>query len=218
MKHFIQSLIFFLGFLIIGGTLIAQSPVTIIYKGAINHDNGLPVINEVCTVYFSIINTEGNIYCNKEVQITTSDSGTFVMAIEEIPSIFEENSERKEAGIHLKINAAEGSNWLTKNPLEMIYILEKTSADEYVMYTFEGQSLSFKTMKPVWEFSDINYTDQLFNKFIVSFNEEYADIESIEVISKMINGSTDIKKATPSPRKRGIKGGFAVGGYKKKDN
>lgn len=78
---------------------------------------------------------------------------------------------------------------------------------------FDGQQLNIANLNPVFRFNDVRPFDHLSSIFMISFSKELNNPQEIIQICSKTKIGTDENAA---PSKRGIKGGFAVGGYNKK--
>ncbi|MFC2080132.1 hypothetical protein ACFLRQ_01520 [Bacteroidota bacterium] len=202
-------------FIFSNGLLTAQNPVSIIYEGVLTDSNGAFVSQEDCIVRLSITNSNDLLLFINEISVTTSDLGAFIFSAENLKQLPAGVNEQELATIEIIIRPKGRASWIESDELKITYDLTQNGPDDYSMLRQEGEVLNYSMQKPVWEFSDIYPLEMLSSRFMISFSNEITDKESIILICKTMKGGEDVEKAEPSPSKRSIKGGYAVGGYKK---
>jgi len=218
MKNLNLCALFIAAFLFSGVFLIAQNPITLIWEGTLTDINGAFVANEECLVSLSIETSDEEVLFKNESAVTTNETGEFLYLAETLPPVFSDNWEKELVDIEISIKAAEGASWLEEDEFVIKYHFEKNKIDSFTMTRFEGQVLNYSKLNPIWQFTDLYPFGYLNSTFMISLNKEFADPESIMTICKMMQNEIEKippTKAEPAPAKRGIKGGYAVGGVKK---
>jgi hypothetical protein len=213
MKNSILSSLIFAALIFSSGILFAQNPTTIVCQGTLTDINGNSIASENCIVRFSIENTDDEQLFTMETTETTNETGVFTLIVENLPEVFSTNTEKELVNIELLIKSSEGSTWHEDDKFNVIYHLEKKGANDFTLTRHEGQKLVLSVINPVWVFSDVYPIAYLSSKFLISFSKDMTDPESIIQISK--KSHLEVEPAQAAPLKRGLKGGYAVGGYKK---
>lgn len=189
-----------------------QDPVTIVFSGTFTDIGEKIVPAEAFEVTFSMIQQD-EILLVQTATVTTDDSGNAAFYVTDIPKIFNEQ-ELQTVDVIITLRAKEGSEWMLEDEFMVKYHLEKAGPDGYRMIRFEGQRLDYAFSDPVWYFADVYPFGYLKSKFIVSFSDRISDPESvIAIFNEQIVPS--LQAVPPAPVERGLKGGYAVGGYKK---
>jgi hypothetical protein len=217
MKKFIFCAILLATFTFSAELLRAQNPTTLICEGTLTDIDGNFVSGEDCLVSFSLTNSKDKVLFENEYTLTSDNSGELLFVVKNLPALFTDDAKEEFANLEINLKSAENSSWLEEGEFSTNYKLVRKGADDFVMTRYEGQTLNFSLMSPVWEFSDIYPLGYLSSRFMISFSSDIADEESIILICKMMHGddANFEDKETAPPSKRGIKGGYAVGGYKK---
>ena len=194
--------------------LIAQTPVTIIFNGSLTDIEGEAVAGEKCFVNITYTGESGDKLHNETTSVVTDDRGSFSLVQNELPLLFKETSSGNTVSIQVEISAAENAEWLNDETFSIKYHLSRTAPEAYEMTRYEGQKLNYTYQGPVWVFSDVYPFGYLKSTFMISLSDEYKDPDKLRIIcNKMQGASEDV--APDAPAKRGLKGGYAVGGYQK---
>ncbi len=194
----------------------AQSPVTIVLKGTLTDMEDVNISNETFEAQLRIINTSEKILLDLKIPLTSSESGEFTLPARDIPKIFNEGAGIEMVDIEINIFTDGNSSWLPDGKFGVKYHLEKTGDGVYKLTRFEGQTLDQLSENMVWSFNDIYPLAYLKSNFMFSFNPEISDPDVLIAACEELNASA-MEKMAPAPvQERGIKGGYAVGGYKTK--
>jgi hypothetical protein len=189
-----------------------QDPVTIVFSGTFTDIGETIVPAAACDITFSMIQQE-KILLEQTATVTTDDSGNAAFFVTGIPEVFNDE-ELQTVDVIITLRAKEGSEWMLEDEFMVKYHLEKAGPDGYRMIRFEGQRLDYAFSDPVWYFTDVYPFGYLKSKFIVSFSDRISDPESvIAIFNEQIVPS--LEAVPPAPVERGLKGGYAVGGFKK---
>ncbi len=195
--------------------LLSQSPETVVISGVLTDINEQSISGKMITTQLEMI-TSGDTLFHFETGLQTGEEGDFTFFVKELPRIFKEDEAGGSADLVLTIIPAEEDEWMPEESFQVSYSLERSSPGTYMMTRFEGQKMNALQSDPVWSFSDIYPFGYLETMFIISFSENLTDPgELIEIARQMMPEA--VEEAAPAPaEKRGIKGGYAVGGYHKK--
>ena len=215
MKKSITCLLFIVAFIFSSGLLIAQNPTTIVCQGTLTNISGAFIAGEECIVTFLIANSDEAQLFKYESSVTTTETGEFTVSAENLPEVFTDKGVEELLSIELIIKPSEGSSWLEEDSFNVKYYLEKNETDEFTLTRYKGQILNLSVQDFVWAFSDIYPFAYLSSRFLISFSEDLTDPNTIIFIGKNMNRGMEMEESVPPPSKRGIKGSYAVGGYKK---
>lgn len=195
--------------------LLAQNPETIVVSGILKDIEEQPVSQEKITTRLEMI-TSGDTLFHFDTGLQTEKNGNFTFFVRELPAIFREDEAEGSANLVLTLIPADESDWMKEEKFQVSFTLEKSSPESYTMTRFEGQEMNQHHSDPVWSFSDIYPFGYLETMFIISFSDSLTDpAEMISIARQMMPEVHE--EASPAPaQKRGIKGGYAVGGYQKK--
>jgi hypothetical protein len=179
--------------------------------------NEAPLANVECTFLFSIVNSNEENLFESEANLISTDLGNFTIVFQNIPSIFSDNSSKEM--VDLVIVMSSDGEWLENGRFLLKYHLTKLGPESYNITRFEGQELNINFKHPIWEFRDLYPLAYLSSKFMISFNPDLTDPDKIIQACYELDPSQNI--TAPPSKSRGVKGGYAVGGYrsdqKKKD-
>ncbi len=188
-----------------------QDPATIIFFGVLTDIEERIVTSEPCEITFTMVR-QGEKLLEQSVKVTTDSLGIAAFYITEIPDVFTD-LELQTVDIVITLRAEESSGWMLEDEFMVKYHLEKAGPDGYRMNRFEGQRLDYAFSDPVWNFADIYPFGYLKSRFMISFSDNLSDPETIISISnEQIMPS--LQSVPSAPVERGLKGGYAVGGYK----
>lgn len=209
-RHFLLAVI---AIFVSMGFTFAQSPVAIVLHGQLINMEKTPLAEKDGILDFTIKNKDEASLCEYTFTFTTDEGGMFTIFITEMVDIFTATSSREIADLLIDIYPAEGEDWLPDGKYKVKYHLEKVMADEYKMTRYEGQTLNYSYRLPVWQFTDIYPLGYLKSSFIISFGEDVADPEKLIAIGKEMGGGLGETEEAEAAPKRGVKGGYAIGGY-----
>ena len=207
-KLFNYAAIILLG-MTLGFSLWAQTPFTIVYEGTLA-DTSSPVANETIKATIVISNDEGEKVFSKDAIVKTSDAGVFQFTLINLPYIFDSQRTTETAELTVIIKPDEESSWIDEDDLKVKFHLEKDFSinhKDYILIRFEGQKLNYSYENNVWNYQDLYPFGYLSSRFMISYNPELTDANKVIKLCDKLSEST--AKAAP----RGIKGGFAIGGY-----
>jgi len=197
--------------------LFSQSPVTIVFGGQLSDMDEVILANKEGMMEFSIINGEEKQIGEYSSTFTTNELGKFMVSFNELGTIFNEMKTAEIANFLITLKPAEGEDWLPDEKFTVKYHLQKIAPDDYKMTRYEGQVLNYSYRMPVWLFTDLYPLAYLKSTFMISFSEDISDAKEIIGICEEMSEGHDMKKSEDEVApNRGVKGGFAVGGYKAK--
>ena len=212
--------------LFIFATSYSQSPEAIVIQSKLTDINGDFVQVRKVDISLSVLNSSGVNCFEKSKSLVTDNKGDFILLIEDVPELFVDGSGSDPAVIQLSITSPEKDTWLEEDKFLVKYLLTISGSEAYPEYTLtrmEGQKLNYEYRSDIWKFSDLYPFAYLKCTFLLSFNNEITDAESLLMAAQGFFGesddspSEDVESEAPSPpASRGLKGGYAVGGLKKK--
>ena len=225
MKKILLKLSMILLTLSIAGLAYSQNPSTIVLKSHLTNIEGEAVANANINTSLFVLNSEGEKCFEVEKSMVTKEDGSIVLFIQNLTPVFTKGSDSDPAVIQLKITSPDGDSWLEEDKFVVKYLFTITGKGkntEYALTRMEGQKLNYEYATDIWKFDDIYPFAYIRSSFLVSFNEDISDAESLLLAAEaLFNANKEEKlappEATPQPSSRGIKGGAAVGGYKKKN-
>ncbi len=201
----------------------SQNPSVIVIESQLTDIEGesVPVVNMDLTVL--ILDSNGEQCYEDNKTITTNDLGTFQYFIEETPQLFKAGIGSDPAEIQLTITSPDDDAWLEEGKFIVKYLMTlegDKENPEYFLTRMEGQKLNYEYRSDIWKFNDIYPFAYISSTFLISFNEEIADAKSLLMVAQEFFSESENKNAeemeAPPASSRGIKGGPAVGGFKKK--
>jgi hypothetical protein len=213
--------------MLLASALTGQKPVTIVYQGTLTDMEGDIISDKQIRADLSFLDDQGNSVYSVIEESRISEYGTFDIAVEDIPEwISDDNTYR----IRITLHNTAGENWLLDGTFDLDYTLtaEKTgSTYTYILKRFEGLILEARSEGQLWQFNDLYPFAYLSSRFMISFNSDISEPEDVEILcNEFFNtpgeGEDAMKKAAPAAqseqRSRGLKGGYAVGGYQDDDD
>lgn len=212
MKSVKKGLMFLVSLLMVSGSLFSQTPETMIINGILSDMDSDPISRQNCDVLLSFVSSNEKLLYSVERKISTNEKGEFTLILGEIPDMFSSTDDKELVDMIMEMKGESGSTWLPEGKFSVKYHIEKTSTMEFKITRFEGQQMNQSSSSPVWMFHDLYPLAYLKNTFMISFSEELSDPEAIIQICRDMSPP----EADSPAKERGIKGGYAVGGYKTK--
>lgn len=216
--------------ILLTGTLIlsGQKPVTIVYQGTLTDMEGEIIANKQIRADLSFLDEQGNSVYSVIEEDRISENGTFDLTVMDIPEwISDDNAYR----IRITLYSTTGENWLMDGTFDLDYTLTAEKAGNAYTYTlkrFEGLILDARNEGQLWQFNDLYPFAYLSSRFMISFNSDIKEPEDVEILcNEFFNApgrgeDAMMEKAAPAAesktRSRGLKGGYAVGGYQDDDD
>lgn len=191
--------------------LNGQSPVTIVFKGALADDQELAIKNESCAITAEIRNSQEQLFYQTEGQVITDDRGVFIFPLTDLPALFSTPT----GMVELTLQITSNSSWLAEGKFSVKYHIQRIAANNLQITRFEGQKLNKEIFNPLEIYSDVYPLAYLKGVFLLSFTEELKDPDKILGIYLEMD-HPEVENAPSPPADRGVKGGYAVGGYKTK--
>lgn len=188
----------------------AQSPVSMIYQGVLNSEGNEAISHKNIMLKITFL-TPSNEEITYKDTLKTDELGSFSYALYDIPKMFNKTgNEIVRANIEIDLlENVKGVESIT----DVEYSLSKEIQKKQYAYKMVRNS-DFKEMYSIqkrdnWGFSDEYPFGHLCSAFKFTTQEGKTEAKNIDV-------TFDEKKCCiPFPSKtRGLKGGFAVGGYK----
>jgi len=195
--------------------LSAQSPETIIITGTLADINEDRIAGEQCDVKLTMI-SQNDTVAAFNTEVSTDENGRFTYYVSDLPELFGEAGRSDSVRIVLTIIPSTENDWMEETAYPVSYTLLKKGPHQFVMKRFEGQVLEHAYSEPVGTFSDSYPFGYLATSFIISFSTDMKDPEVIIEAARQMMPEEMEEAAPPPSDKRGIKGGYAVGGYHKK--
>ncbi len=205
----------------------SQNPSTIILESQLTDIDGEIVQNAALKTSLTIINSAGEQCFEREEFTTTNNQGIFQLSLQDFAPLFINNFESGPVVIQLTIVSNDNGKWLEEDEFEVKYLLKSEIFDGFMEYSItrmEGQKLNYEYQSDIWMFTDIYYFAYIKTMFLLSFNDDITDPESLLLAAKSmfdkpeaVEADEAIESPAPPPS-RGIKGGYAVGGYNKTDD
>lgn len=197
--------------IVFSGSVQGQSPVTIVFRGTLADVEKLAISNETCEIKAEILNSRENLLYQTEGQFVTDDSGKFIFPLRDLPPILSSTSSLVDISFQITSEAA----WLPGGKFLVKYHLQQISNEELQLTRFEGQKLESLKAGPLYVYSDKYPLAYLKGVFLLSFTEDLQEPERMVQLYLEMTGPK-VEGAPAPPADRGIKGGYAVGGYKTK--
>lgn len=222
-KNLLQSGLILLA-LFLAGSAYSQNPSTIALKSHLTNIEGEVVANAKIDASLIVINSEGKQCFDVEQSIITKADGSFSLFMQDLPPIFTKGKASEPAVIQLTITSPSGDSWLEEDKFLVKYLFTKTGNAQFTEYSLtrmEEQKLNHEYATDIWKFDDVYPFAYIKSSFLVSFNDDITDAESLILAAEALFDANEAEDKAPSnkvkpPSSRGIKGGAAVGGYKKR--
>ncbi|MEX0988561.1 MAG: hypothetical protein WD052_13870 [Bacteroidales bacterium] len=223
MQKICSALVLVASFLMVNSTVNAQSPVTILFNGVLTDIEDTSISNDTVNIDFTIISSDEEPLFNKKITVPTTAAGEFMADFTNLPELFNSSANRQLVDIVVVMNSVNGASWMDQKDFMVKYHFEKLGNEEYSITRFEGQTMEHYDMHPLWDFNDVYPFGYLNSRFMISFSTELSDpnsiiaiLDDIPVPEEVYEEAAPAPMAAPPPPQRGVKGGYAVGGYKKK--
>jgi hypothetical protein len=219
--------------MIFASGMMGQQPVSIVYQGTLTDMEGDVITGKKIRADMAFLDTEGNTIYSFFKETAVDDYGTFGIEAENIP---EWVLEGKTHLIRISLFSMGEDDWLMDGKFDLDYtLIDESAGDEhaFVMKRFEGLILDAVNEGELWQFTDLYPFAYLSSRFMISFNKEISDPEDIQILCNeffnepawkedaMMEKASEEGMApveAPKARSRGIKGGYAVGGYHDDDD
>ena len=154
----------------------------------------------------------GKTLWESKYSMKTDNNGWFGFEIDEFESFFK-GEQKEELTVHFGLFPTERSRWIEKDSDFMVtYTIKKVIRNDSLLFTItrlEGTELLFSQFEDVLFFNDSFPFAYLLGGFMLSVNTTDANLSNLRSV---ISGDDP---APEEVRSRGMKGGFAVGGYRK---
>lgn len=203
-------------FILAMNTVTAQEPVVIVFNGTLASSE-TQTANRDCHIDFFMHNEALEPLLVRSVKVSTDSAGQFAFFIRDIPAVFTSGARIPSAKITIAIqpNAASAGAGMEDTRVE--YTLRKTGLTGYSITRMDNQVMEQSYDQQVWSFWDVSPCTYLTGSFYISFYNNLTDVNRIYQLGwqqqmKMQQGPG---AGAVTPLQRGIKGGYAVGGYKK---
>jgi len=226
MKQIIRKLLLLVITVSIFTVVNSQNPSTIVLQSQLTDIEGEVVQNAALTTSIIILNSAGQQCFESEETLSTDGNGVFQISIQDFKPLFIKKSDSDPVVIQLTIKSDDEAGWLEEDEFIVKYLLKSESFDGFIEYSItrmEGQKLNFEYQSDIWMFTDIYPFAYMRSIFFFSFNEDITDPESLLLAAKSMFDTKEAAEESemespPPPSSRGIKGGYAVGGYNKTDD
>jgi len=195
-------------------TATAQGPEAIVFFGTLT-SNDTYLANQGCNIEFSLVSEAHEPLLVRRVDLSTDSSGHFAFYIRDIPAVFTSGSRIPSVKIAISIQAADTYALFGKEGIYVEYTLRKTGLTGYTIARMDNQEMEHSYDQQVWSFWDINPYTYLTGSFYISFYKNLTDVNRIYQLGWEQQQRSVPEVGTLAPKHRGIKGGYAVGGYKK---
>ena len=195
--------------------LDAQDPVVIVFSGTLASVNTV-ISNRKCDIEFFMQDGAGEPLLLRKVKVNTDSSGRFAFFIKDMPVVFKNGVRSPSVKMTLHIQPVEKLAEFKEEGLYVEYTMFKNGMTGYEMKRWDDQELKTFNQQHLWTFSDEYPFALLTGNFYISFSGHLTDVDQIYRNGRLLQQqSSPGVGAAPVPQ-RGIKGGYAVGGYKKK--
>lgn len=196
-------------------TAIAQEPAAIVFYGTLA-SNDTYIANQRCNIEFSMISEVHEPLLVRRVDLSTDSLGHFAFYIRDIPAVFTSGARIPSVKMAISIQAADTTSLLGSEGMNVTYTLRKTGLTGYTITRMDDQEMAHSSDQQVWSFWDVDPYTYLTGSFYISFYKNLTDVNRIYQLGWEQQQRSTPEMDTVPPTQRGIKGGYAVGGYKKK--
>lgn len=206
-------------------TVSGQSPSTILFSGDISDIENNPIAEKEFTTNIIFSSSETEIVSFKE-ETSSNINGEFLLVLNDLPELFTKEMENQK--IDILITLVSDEDWLDEEEFSVKYSFEKQMIEDpeanndskkvlFEINRFEGQKLSSLNTNTLFKFTDAYPFAYLKSEFFVSFSEDITDPDSIIIpLLKEEHQQQKAKDISTPAKSRGLKSGYAVGGYNKK--
>ncbi|MDF1571060.1 MAG: hypothetical protein P1P82_05525 [Bacteroidales bacterium] len=195
-------------------TANAQEPAAIVFYGTLASSDTY-IANQECNIEFSMISEVHEPLLVRRVDLSTDSSGHFAFYIRDIPAVFTSGARIPSVKMAISIQTADSSSMLGSEGIHVTYTLRKTGLTGYTITRMDNQEMEHSYGQQVWSFWDVDPYTYLTGSFYISFYKNRTDVNRIYQLGWEQQQRSVPEMDTISPTQRGIKGGYAVGGYKK---
>lgn len=200
-------------------SLAGQTTIDLNFQGMLSDIQGRRIADEPFDLSLKIISgTDKSILWEALSSTRTDAEGWFSYAIKEISAyLMEEGRFTDPLVIQMEFLPNAGTKWLRKGDDFLVsYTLSPATIDNSVhlkMTRMEGSELVVHTEDHLYAFKDMYPFAYLTGGFLLT-DQPPVNTESIEDLKKWLSPDSEMEGDAAS---RGIKGGFPVGGYRKKN-
>ena len=189
-------------------SLATVGPSVIFYTGIIKNGD-YTAIEEELNVKFEIISAENKAIVSRSVtDIKTDLDGKFSFYANEIPPLFSYSDKSQSVDLKLTITSLTYGTRI-KNFTVTFRLINNMDAYNIIRLD-DNKKMKENHEVPIWSFADNHLFLYLTSHFILCTSREPWEISKIAIMgSRIMPGYEE-----PKELKRGLKGGFAVGGYK----
>lgn len=216
MKHRIyQGALFLFLFSLWIPAIHAQDNISLHFQGVMKDIEENLIKNDKFKLTVNVLDAPaGTTLWEKSLQVTTDEEGWFGFGMEEFDRLFgDEQSGSAKVSVHLGLFPLPESKWIEQgNDFLVSYTITRIIGNDSILFTItrmEGSKLQTVQQEHLLFFSDSYPFAYLQGGFILTSDNTS---ENIEALQSIIKGDAAGSEAA---RSRGIKGSFAVGGYRK---
>lgn len=182
-----------------------QGPSVIFYTGILKKEK-IPVSHQKLAVLFEVISFENQTIVSRSVKIETDKSGLFSFYADSLPAFFIDSEHDQSVNISLSITPLEKVNMMDSKLITAKFQLKRIQGQYKFTRLTDNQEMNYAYELPIWSYSDQYPDGYLFSYFILCTGKEQCEISELIDTGARIMPRKELK--------RGVKGGFAVGGYK----
>ena len=191
-----------------------EGPSVIFYTGILKNDR-YTAVKEELNVRFEIVTPDRQTILSRSVHdIHTDLAGKFSFYIDEIPPLLDASGNNQSVELRLSVTSlASGSP--IKNEMQSVSFRLNHNMGTYKIVRLIGSNgnagpeMNYAYELPIWSYADQYPDGYLTSHFILCTGREPWEISKIVATGARIMPGYEQKEL-----QRGLKGGFAVGGYK----
>lgn len=195
--------------------LFAQETLSLNYEGVLKDIEENTIQEDEFELIVNVLSVpDGKTLWEKTYQAKSDMEGWFGFEIEEFNSLFGTDNGSASVEVHLGFFPMPDSRWIDQGSDFLVsYTIKRHQTEDSLVFEInrmEGSVLSFSQYNDVLFFQDTYPFAYLQGGFMIAMDNTEANLSSLRDI---ISGVAEGKEK--SARSRGLKGGFAVGGYRK---